>query len=445
MIEQIVVPDIGEGVESGKVVAVHLKVGERVEIDDTVVELETDKAVVEIPSTVAGIVVEILAREGEDLKVGAVIAKVETAAADGASPPVEEKMAPAPEETAPDDSAPTTAKADALADAKPTQPAAPPVQVPSPAEAVPSAETTSDQPAPASPSIRRLARELGVNIYEVRGSGAGGRISEDDIKSFIKARQVTAPTGQPAPAMAGEQAMPDFTRWGEVEEVPLETVRRITAQSTTTSWHTIPHVTQFDKADISGIDDFIQKNAKKVAKAGGKLTVTAILTKVCAAALKKFPRFNASMDLKNERLIFKKYVHIGIAVDTPRGLLMPVIQNADTLTITELALAVQDVAERSRNKKIKPTELEGGTFSISNQGGIGGVAFTPIVLWPQVAILGISRAATEPVFVEGQFVPRKILPLSLSYDHRVIDGADAARFLRWVCESLENAFTMYLG
>jgi pyruvate dehydrogenase E2 component (dihydrolipoamide acetyltransferase) len=238
--------------------------------------------------------------------------------------------------------------------------------------------------------------------------------------------------------------MPDFSRWGETDIEEMETVRRLTAQSTAASWTTIPHVTQFDEADITGLMGFIEKNAPKVEKAGAKLTVTAIITRVCAEALKRFPRFNASIDVANRRIILKRYVHIGIAADTPRGLLVPVIRDADQRSIVDLAKAIGDLAQRARNKKIKPDELEGGTFSISNQGGIGGVGFTPIVLWPQVAILGVSRSTVKPVFVQDRFEPRTILPLSLSYDHRIIDGADAARFLRWICDGLEQPMTLFL-
>lgn len=435
MVETIIVPDIGEGVEAGKVVAVHIQVGSAVGIDETVIELETDKAVVEIPSPVKGKVVEILAKEGTEIKVGDVIAKVEAdAATEGDAPtkvPEPAAEAPPPAVAVPTVESEKKTTSETVEAAPEVTQAAPPVT------AAPKKEVA------ASPSIRRLARELGVEIQAVQGSGPGGRISEADIKAHVKAGQGMAGTAGASP-VGGEPDLPDFSRWGEVVVEPLETVRRLTAQSTTVSWHTVPHVTQFDKADITDLGAFVEKNAKQVAAAGGKLTVTAILTKICAEALKQFPRFNASIDLKNERLIFKKYIHIAIAVDTPRGLLMPVIANADTKSITQLAADIVDLAQRSREKKVKPTELEGGTFSISNQGGIGGVAFTPIVLWPQVAILGVSRSSMAPKLVDGQFVPRNILPLSLSYDHRVIDGADAARFLRWVCDSLEQPLTMYL-
>jgi pyruvate dehydrogenase E2 component (dihydrolipoamide acetyltransferase) len=261
------------------------------------------------------------------------------------------------------------------------------------------------------------------------------------VRSTLQGGQAVA-AGTPAGDV--EPPMPDFSRWGTVETAELSTVRRLTAASTSVSWRTIPHVTQFDKADITDLEDFLKKNAGEVARAGGKLTLTPVLAKVCARALVRFPRFNASLDAKQGRLILKHYVHIGIAVDTPRGLLVPVVRDADAKSITDLAAAIADLAERARNKKVTAAEMEGGTFTISNQGGIGGVGFTPIILWPQAAILGVSRAAAEPVAVEGQFQPRRMLPLSLSYDHRVIDGADAARFLRWICTCLEQPMTLLL-
>jgi pyruvate dehydrogenase E2 component (dihydrolipoamide acetyltransferase) len=302
-------------------------------------------------------------------------------------------------------------------------------------------------PASATPSVRRLARELGVDIYAVKASGSGGRITKDDVKVHVKKGEQPhkmAPPGTALAEMTGEPELPDFRRWGEVETVELDNVRRITAANMSAAWRTVPHVTQFDQADITGLQEFIAKNAKKVAQKGGKLTLTAILVKVCGAALKKFEHFNASLDPVNRQIILKKYVHIGIAADTPRGLLVPVVRNADQKSISRLAAEITDLADRARNKKLKPDEMEGGTFTLSNQGGIGGVGFTPIVFWPQVAILGVSRASTMPRYIDGEFKPRSLLPLSLSFDHRIIDGANAARFLRWVCESLEHPFTMVL-
>jgi pyruvate dehydrogenase E2 component (dihydrolipoamide acetyltransferase) len=452
MIEKIVVPDIGENVVSGKVVAVHVRTGDGVAVDDTLIELETDKAVVEIPSTMAGRVTEVLAAEGDELKVGDAIAAVDTAAqktgeagrelASGQ----EEIRGASAEEGAPAEDIPGPEKKIATADPKAAPAQADEGQdlISATAEKVP-AEQKPASPVPASPAIRRLARELGADIQAVRGTGPGGRITEADVKTHVRIRLEggrTAAAGMPVGA--GEPSLPDFSRWGSVETVELETVRRLTAASTAVSWRTIPHVTQFDKADITALEDFLKQNAGEVARAGGKLTLTPVLTRICAQALVKFPRFNASLDATHGRLILKHYVHIGIAVDTPRGLLVPVVRNADAKRITELAVEIADLAERARNKKVTAAEMAGGCFTISNQGGIGGVGFTPIVFWPQVAILGISRAATEPVAVEGQFQPRRILPLSLSYDHRVIDGADAARFLRWVCACLEQPMALLL-
>jgi pyruvate dehydrogenase E2 component (dihydrolipoamide acetyltransferase) len=295
--------------------------------------------------------------------------------------------------------------------------------------------------------VRRFARELGVDIYKIKASDPGGRITEDDVKAHVKrgdGPEKMAPSGIGPTEMTPEPELTDFSRWGDVETVELDGVRRITAANMSIAWRTVPHVTQFDQADITGLQAFIEKNAETVARSGGKLTVTSILVKVCAAALKKFERFNASIDPANQRLILKKYVHIGIAADTPRGLLVPVVRNADRKNISQIAAEITDLADRARSKKLKPDEMEGGTFTISNQGGIGGVGFTPIVFWPQAAILGVSRASTEPRFIDGEFKPRSMLPLSLSFDHRMIDGADAARFLRWMCESLEQPFTMVL-
>ncbi len=454
MIQAIKVPEIGENVESGVVVAVHIKVGDTIAVDDTVIELETDKALVEIPSPFAGRVTEVLAEAGAQITVGDVIARVKTEG--GAAK--EEKDTPVPDQATGDPASVPESGAEETSPA-PTPPASDTARedlapVPdtraeelSSAPATPtsrSAASPGGPPAPAAPSIRRLARELGVDIVEISGSGPGGRITEADIKTHVRQRQSGDSMTAGPPPMTGTPEMPDFSRWGKVNIEEMDTVRRLTARSTAASWATIPHVTQFDEADITGVMKFIEKNAPKVEKAGAKLTVTAVITRVCAQALKRFPRFNASIDTANRRIILKRYVHIGIAADTPRGLLVPVIRDADQQSIVDLAKAIGDLAQRARNKKVKPDELEGGTFSISNQGGIGGVGFTPIVLWPQVAIMGVSRSAVKPVFVTDRFEPKTMLPLSLSYDHRIIDGADAARFLRWICDCLEQPMTLFL-
>ncbi len=430
MIEAIKVPEIGENVESGVVVAVHIKAGDTLAVDDTVIELETDKALVEIPSPFNGRVTEVLAKAGAHMNVGDVIARLET------DDQPAKKEVPAPVKDGPA-SETETGTVNAAPTPLPPEPAAE-VSGPPPAG---HQKATDRPPVPASPSIRRLARELGVNIVDVSGSGPGGRITEADVKTHVKNRQ-PAPPGDPGTVPA-TTALPDFSRWGQVDIEEMDTVRRITARSTTASWTTIPHVTQFDEADISQVVAFIEKHSAKAEKAGAKLTLTAIVTRVCAEALKRFPRFNASIDVANNQVILKRYVHIGIAADTPRGLLVPVVRDADRKSIVDLAVAIGDLSARARGKKITPDEMEGGTFTISNQGGIGGVGFTPIVLWPQVAILGVSRSAVKPVYVGERFEPRTILPLSLSYDHRIIDGADAARFLRWICDGLEEPMTLF--
>jgi pyruvate dehydrogenase E2 component (dihydrolipoamide acetyltransferase) len=290
-----------------------------------------------------------------------------------------------------------------------------------------------------------MARELGVDIGQVAGSGPNGRISIEDVKAHTK-KLVTTIVAGGAVAGAAAEALPDFTRWGAVERQPMRAVRRKTAEHLSTAWATIPHVTQHDVADVTTLEEMRKKYAKQVEAAGGNLTVTAIAVKIAAAALKVFPQFNASIDLAASEIIYKKFVNIGIAVDTDRGLLVPVIRNADTKSITQISVELTQLSEKARNRKISLDEMQGGCFSISNLGGIGGTSFTPIVNAPEVAILGISRARMEPVYNKdtGQFVPRLMLPLSLSYDHRVIDGADGIRFLRWVVEVIEQPFVLAL-
>ncbi|BBO91122.1 2-oxo acid dehydrogenase subunit E2 [Desulfosarcina ovata] len=427
MTEAIKVPEIGENVEAGVVVAVHIKEGDTIAVDDTVIELETDKALVEIPSPFAGRITEVLARPGAQMKVGDVIARLETETA-----PLQTENEAA--DGSPADTGEVT-EATEPGTVAPTKPAA--------AAVVPEAPATDRSPVPAAPSTRRIARELGVDIYTVQGSGPGGRISEADVKAHVR-RRMPEPAGHEGTVPSADTAPhPDFSQWGPVEVKEMETVRRLTAQSTTTGWSTIPHVTQFDEADISGVMAFIEKNAARAEQAGARLTLTAILTRVAAEALKRFPRFNASIDVASNWIILKKYIHIGIAAETPRGLLIPVVRDADRKSILELAGAIGDLTSRARSKKIKPDEMQGGTFTISNQGGIGGVGFTPLVLWPQVAVLGVSRSSVRPVYIKDRFEPRTILPLSLSYDHRMLDGADAARFLRWICEGLEQPLALF--
>ena len=295
--------------------------------------------------------------------------------------------------------------------------------------------------------MRRLAREIGVDINAIQGTGPSGRITQEDVKET--ARRILSSVGSAGTAADGiavraARPRPDFQKWGEVDRQPWSNIRRATAEHLSYAWTTIPHVTQFDKADVGELEELRKQFKEKVAKAGGNLTVTAMLVRILATAVRKFPQFNASIDLERGEIVYKKYVNVGVAVDTDRGLLVPVIRDADTKNITEIAVELQRMAERARDKKLSLDEMSGGGITISNLGGIGGTYFTPIVNWPEVAILGVSRGKAEPVWKDGRWEPRQMLPLSLSYDHRVIDGADAMRFLRWVVEAIEQPFLLSL-
>jgi pyruvate dehydrogenase E2 component (dihydrolipoamide acetyltransferase) len=350
-------------------------------------------------------------------------------------------------EAAPDNSSPSPegaaqeAATPTLRRAIPQNAMAPPPPARGPREGV---------PVPAAPSVRMFARELGINIAEVPGSGAGGRISEEDVKKYVKAALAAGGTstagGGGATASVGgapRPKLPDFSVWGEITREAMSKVRSRTAEHMETSG-AIPTVTHNDKADITRLEELRKAYAKKAESAGTKLTITAIAMKVAAAALKKFPQFNASIDMTNSEIIFKKYVHLGVAVDTERGLLVPVVRDVDKKNILDISKDMQELAEKARSKNIKPDDMQGASFTVTNLGGIGGTSFTPIINSPEVAILGLSRGALEPVYIDGAFQPRLMLPLSLTYDHRIIDGADAARFLRWIAEALEEPLLMAL-
>jgi len=439
MIKDIVIPEIGEKVESGNVVAVLVAVGDQVEQDDGIIEFETDKAVVEIPSPAKGVILEVLVKEGDELRIGDPVARLDTAV-ETSSKPLPEKT-----ETTETPSGEKKSRKPAPPDAKPEPPRVEDQTPDAKAAATPPPPADQTIPVPAAPSVRRFAREVGVDLRVVQGSGPGGRISEPDVKAFLKGlAKLDRPAGPTlsADASRGYQ-LPDFSRWGNIETVELTTVRRITAESMTQSWQTVPQVTQFDSTDISDLNQWIAIAGRTLAKTGGRLTITAVLLKVIAEGIKQFPRFNASIDMPKQQIILKNYIHVGLAVDTDRGLLVPVIRDVDHKSIRVLAGEMEDLASRARGKRLKPDEMEGGTFTVSNQGGIGGRAFTPIVYWPQAAILGVSRASVEPRHIDGDWQPRTILPLSLSYDHRINDGADAARFLRWICDALEHPMAMH--
>jgi len=435
-VADFILPNLGDGVAQGDVLKVLVKVGDTIAVDQPIVELETDKATIEVPSDVAGKVKEVKAKAGDKLKPGQVVLVLEAGASGASGASSAAPVAP----VAPD--APAAAERPKVVDIAAGRPA--PAAAPTPAPPAASVVTA----APAAPSVRRLAREIGVDVSQVTGTGPGGRITQDDVKEFAKRVMNSFGSGGQAaaasrPAGAGP-ALPDFSKWGEVERKAMSGIRRKTAEHLSHAWNTIPHVTQFDKADITGLEAMRKKYRGEAEKAGGNLTVTAVAVKVIATALKAFPQFNASVDAAGEAIVYKKYINVGIAVDTENGLLVPVIRNADQKNLIQLSIEINQLAEKAKARKLTLDEMSGGSMSISNLGGIGGTSFTPIVNWPEVAILGISRGGFEPVWNGTAFEPRQMLPLSLSYDHRLIDGADAIRFLRWVAEALENPFTLAL-
>ena len=416
-------PDLGENIEAADVLNVLVKVGDVIEVDQAILEIETDKATIEVPTTIAGKVVEVLIKAGSKAKVGDVVIKIETSL-----PPAEEsKLVPIKKEI-PESTAIEVKKE----------------SVPTPTGELPSIQLmeTANQPpilrgaAPAAPSVRRIAREIGVDINKVPGTGPNGRISMDDVKAFSKKLHESYSQGGGAGLNIKSESLPDFTKFGAINKVEMTNIRKKTADHLGYAWATIPHVTQFDKADIT----LLEKTRKELYKNSEvKLTVTAILVKIIVEALKKFPQFNSSIDMEKKEIIYKSYFNIGVAVDTEFGLIVPVIKNSDKKSLTEISVDMNALAEKARNKKIGLDDLQGGSITISNLGGIGGTYFTPIVNTPEVAILGVSRGSLEPVWNGyGVFEPRLMLPLSLSYDHRIIDGADAIRFLRFVVEALEQ-------
>lgn len=423
---EFTVPDLGENITTASVLKVLVSAGQQIKIDDPVLEIETDKATIEVPSSLEGKVIDVYIKDGDKVSPGQVVFKAEGGAQSASAPETKGKILPV--ETAP------------------VEPAKPIDTTRTPAASAKSIlidiqAPVSGNPAPAAPSSRRFAREIGVDINLVPGSGPGGRISIDDIKAYMKKINTQrAEGGGMQGGLFGIKAetLPDFSKFGGIERVAMSNIRAKTAEHLSYAWASVPHVTQFDKADITDLEAVRKALSPKVEAKGAKLTVTAILIKIAASALKNFPQFNASVDMEKKEIIYKKYFNIGVAVDTDRGLIVPVIRDADKKNISEIAADLAVIAEKAKNRKVSPDDLSGACFSISNLGGIGGTYFTPIVNTPEVAILGVSRGAYEPVYKNGEFVPRLMLPLSLSYDHRLIDGADAIRFLRWMIEALEQ-------
>lgn len=410
-VQLVKVPDIGS--DEADVIEVLVKVGDVLRLEQPIVVLESAKASMEVPSPVSGTVLNVLVKVGDKVSehVGLLEVSVAAAAVAESAVPVV-SAAPAPV------SAGTVVVA-----------AAAPVSTPTPAMPVPTHQMAPTANVHAGPAVRRLARELGVDLGKVKGSGPKERILKDDVHAYVK----SVMQAKAVPAAEGGAGLPklpviDFSKWGEIERLPLTKIQRVSAQNLHRAWVTIPHVTQFDEADITELEAFrvAQKDALKAE--GLNLTILAFLVKACAHVLRQFPKFNSSLDSDGENLVYKKYVHIGVAVDTPNGLVVPVIRDADKKSVREIVRDMGELSAKARDKKLTPAEMQGACFSISSLGGIGGTAFTPIVNWPEVAILGVSRSAMKPVWSGKDFQPRLMLPLSLSYDHRVIDGADAARF-----------------
>jgi pyruvate dehydrogenase E2 component (dihydrolipoamide acetyltransferase) len=430
---EVLLPDIGD-FHDVDVVELLVSVGQRVEKEQSLLVLESDKATMEIPSPAAGVVEELRVRVGDQVNEGDLIAvlRAEGAAPAEKPPPARTEPKAKPEVPAVERTiepppapppAPRPAARDAAAGAEPER---------EPEEAAERRAAGRPPLAHASPSVRRLARELGVDLARVPGTARKGRITKEDVQKFVKAS--LAQGSAAGVTLAGVAvAAPldiDFSKWGETELQPLNRVRRISAANLHRSWVTVPHVTQFDEADITELDAFRVTQKAEAERRGVKLTFLPFVVKAVTAALREFPHFNSSLDRNGESLIVKRYFHIGVAVDTENGLVVPVIRDADRKGLFELAAELEDLSTRARSRKLRPGELQGGSFSISSLGGIGGTFFTPIVNHPEVAILGVSRMQWKPVWQGGEFVPRLILPLSLSYDHRVIDGADAVRFTR---------------
>jgi len=434
---EMVLPELGENISDALVAVVLVKPGDILEKDQAVLEIETDKATIEVPSTIEGVVKEVMAKVGEKVKVGDVIVKAESSVSVKPEKKADVVQSPVAAETV------TDVKTLAVDESKPVK---------GEKEKAEPGEIDKQPPikkgsAPAAPSVRRIAREIGVDINEVSGSGPGGRISMDDVKAYSKKLHEQVKLGIGAVGSMvniKKESLPDFSKYGGIDVQPMNNIRAKTADHLSYAWSVIPHVTQHDKADITELEEVRKKINSRLDKSAAKLTVTTILVKVLEAALKKFPQFNSSIDLEKHEIIYKKYFNIGIAVDTDFGLIVPVLKNVNNKTLTELSAELNTLAEKARIKKIALEDLQGANMTITNLGGIGGTSFTPIVNSPEVAILGVSRGTFEPVYKDNSFVPKLMMPLSLSYDHRIIDGADAARFLRFICEILEEPLRIIL-
>ncbi len=418
-IKQVLVPDIGN-YKDVSVIEVMVKAGDTISAEDNLLTVETDKAAMEVPSPFSGVVKEMKVKVGDKVSQGSLILLIESSDAGAPQALPASQPAPAAVPAAPV-AAPVAAK-----------PAAAPV-VTSTVQPV-----ASGGKAHASPAIRRFARELGVDVAQVKGSGDKGRVTKDDVQNFVKAALAAPRGGVGGGLQVLDMPVVDFAKFGAIETRPLSRIKKISGANLHRNWVTIPHVTQFDEADISEMEAFRKQLGAEYAKQNIKITPLAFMLKAAVAALQKYPEFNASLDASGENLVLKQYFHIGVAVDTPDGLMVPVLRDVDKKGIVQLAKELGEISARAREKKITAADMQGGCFSISSLGGIGGTAFTPIINAPEVAILGVSRSSMKPVYQDGEFVPRLMLPLSLSYDHRVIDGAAAARFTAYLAQVLAD-------
>jgi pyruvate dehydrogenase E2 component (dihydrolipoamide acetyltransferase) len=450
---EIHVPDLGD-FKDVAVIDVLVKPGESVQVDTPLLTLETEKATMDVPSTQAGVIEKLHVSKGSKVSAGTLIATITPSASSAEQPKAEQPKAEQPKAEQPKaeqpkkDAAPLTSATAAAPPAKATERAPTPAPAapvrdsapPTPAGAPPRINEEGFARAHASPSVRRFARELGVDLGRVKGSGRSGRVTEEDVKAFVKSLMVKEPA---AASVAGtglpKVSVPDFALFGQIEVQPLNRLQRISGPRLHASWVNLPHVTQFDDADITELEKLREQLKPKAEAAGIKLTPLAFIVRACVMALQRFPVFNTSIDASGKNLVYKKYVHIGFAADTPNGLLVPVIHDADHKDIYQIARSLGELSAKARAGKLAASEMQGGSFTISSLGGIGGTAFTPIINAPEVAILGVSRSSQKPVFREGVFVPRLILPLSLSYDHRVIDGANGARFTSYLASVLADA------
>ncbi len=433
MAKEIFVPDIGD-FKDVEVIELLVGVGDTITVEQSLISVESDKAAMEIPAPEAGVVKELKIKVGERISKGSLILILEPAANEGAAAPVPVPVsAPAPKaETAPAPAAPAHAKS------------VPQAVTPAPVRQSPTAQIDEAgfAKAYASPSVRKFARELGVDLGKVDGSGRKGRITHEDVQSFVK-RALSQPT---VGGGLGVAPMPeiDFSQWGAIESKPLTKINKLTGQFLHRNWVTVPHVTQFDESDITDMESFRKEMAEEYKAKGIKVTPLVFMMKAVVSAMKQYPRFNSSLDATGENLILKSYFNIGIAVDTPDGLVVPVVRDVDRKSLVDLAVELGEMSIKARDKKLKPGDMQGGCFTISSLGGIGGTKFTPIVNAPEVAILGVSRAKMQPVWNGKEFEPRLMLPLSLSYDHRVIDGADGARFTSFLSRVLSDTRRLLL-